>query len=784
MYISKKFIAANYGVADFDNVVHAPYLRKTFNLDFIPETAEITICGLGFYELYINGVNVTKGALAPYISNPDEVCYYDNYDVKKYLKTGKNAIGVILGNGFRNSFGGFVWDFEKADCRGPVCLALSFEAKNGDKTLFFEADESFKTHPSPITRNDERMGCAYDARAEIDGWNLAGFNDDLWQNAVKITMPKGEKVICTAEPIAVYKVLKPVSVKFYKKLPLSYKTPESGAEPYPDGYRENVYVYDFGLNSAGVSRLKIKGERGQKITIHHGEYLQDGKFSMFTTMFEWHKDYKLYLDYGQCDEYILKGDGEEIFTPVFKYDGFRYLCVEGLTEKQATLDAFEFLVMSSDLKTRADFDCSCDTLNTLYKMGVNSDKSNFFYFPTDCPHREKNGWTGDASMSCEHMLLHLKGEKSLAEWLKNIRKAQKENGMIPGIVPTGGWGYTWGNGPVWDSVLFTLPLEIYRRTGDKKIIEDNLEAMLRWLSYVGTRRDGKGLIAFGLGDWVDPNQSINGKIAAPLELTDTVMTCLNAEIAEFLFGEIGRTLEMHFAAELKSELRAAIRTNLIDFNTMTAAGDCQTSQAFTIFAKIFNDDEMPAAKRRLLEIIHRDKDKNACGMVGLRCVFRVLSDMGEGDLAYKIITDDGYSGYASWIKSGATALCEQFYYFDGRGTGSQNHHFLGDILAVFIEKFAGLNPNPHYNDKNYLLVAPDFVSALNYATARFDFDSGVSRVLWERSGKGANGDINIKITVPEGVRAELRLPSGYVLISGGDKTALSAGENSFTVKKA
>ena len=180
MFLSKKFIAANYDVADFTNVVPAPYLRKTFNLDFTPESAEITICGLGFYELYINGVNITKGALAPYISNPDDICYYDNYDVKSYLKTGKNAIGIVLGNGFRNSFGGFVWDFEKADCRGAVCLALSFEAKSGDKSVTFEADESFKTHPSPLKRNDVRMGTLYDARDEIAGWNLPDFDDGSW----------------------------------------------------------------------------------------------------------------------------------------------------------------------------------------------------------------------------------------------------------------------------------------------------------------------------------------------------------------------------------------------------------------------------------------------------------------------------------------------------------------------------------------------------------------------------------------------------------------------------
>ena len=150
--------------------------------------------------------------------------------------------------------------------------------------------------------------------------------------------------------------------------------------------------------------------------------------------------------------YICKGEGEETFVPPFTYHGFRYVLVEGIDEAQATESLLTYLVMNSDLKERGNFSCSDETVNLLQLFTRRSDLANFYYFPTDCPHREKNGWTGDASMSAEHMLLNLHAENSLREWMRNVRKAQRIDGALPGIVPTSGWGFAWGNGPAWDSV--------------------------------------------------------------------------------------------------------------------------------------------------------------------------------------------------------------------------------------------------------------------------------------------------------------------------------------------
>lgn len=772
MLFSKKFIAANREVCDYDHHVPAPYVRRAFSLDFVPDTATITIAGLGFYELTVNGTNITKGPLAPYISNPDDIIYYDSYDIAPLLRRGRNAVGILLGNGMRNAFGGGVWDFEQAHSRGPVCLALAIEAAGEGKTFLLEADDTFRTHPSPVTFNDLRMGCRYDARLEIPGWDLAEFDDRDWTPAEPCPSPAGDAVLCTAEPIAVTRTLRAVDIRHYDELPFGYENTMQNAAPIPETVRQNVYVYDFGENNAGVTVLHIHGKPGQKITIRHGEYLQNGgHFSVSTTIFpksaRWREKY---LTYGQCDEYICRG-GDETFVPRFKYDGFRYAYVEGLTLEQATPDALTFRVMTSDFPERARFSSSDDTLNALYDMTCRSDRSNFFYFPTDCPHREKNGWTGDASMSAEHMLLHMQAENSLRVWLANIRKAQREDGAIPGIIPTGGWGFAWGNGPVFDSVLFNLPLEIYRHTGDKAVLLENLPAMLRYLSYASTRRDARGLCAYGLGDWNDPFRIPNGKITAPLELTDTVMLFDCAKKAAFLFREAGRLPEAAFAACLADEFRDAVRAHLIDFSTMTAAGDCETSQAFCLATGIFTEEETPAATRRFLEIFHRAGDLNTGGLVGLRYIFHVLNRAGEADLAYRAIVSPERTGYGSFVRRGNTTLPEYFAWDDGTDAWSQNHHFYGDILSVMIQEFAGLRPNPSYRDPLSFEIAPCFAAGLSHAEAAYTSAAGELSVAWRRDGK----DIHLTVSVPDGMHGNLVLPTacrtdGPLALSGGAYT--------------
>lgn len=782
MLLSEKFIKATDDLCDFYHPVAAPYFRKEFNLDFIPENAEITICGLGFYELTVNGTDITKGFMAPYVSNHNHVCYYDNYDVTKLLTPGINVIGITLGNGMRNCYGGFVWEFEKG--RAPLCLALALEIENKDRKMLIEADSTFKTADSPILYNDTRMGYTYDANLEIPGWNIAGFDDSDWKSAFPCETPAGEKCICTAEPLVNVGEVKAVDIKHYDKLPFAYESSRNDSKPIESTYRENVYVYDFGINYSGVTKLKINGKKGQKITVRHGELLQNGGFSISNIMF--YNNMRddcgdIYREFCQKDEFVCKG-GEEEFVPKFKYDGFRYAFVEGLEPEQATKDALTYIKITSDIKPRASFNSSCDTLNKLYEMITVSDISNFCYFPTDCPHREKNGWTGDAHASCERFLLTLTAENSLKMWMRDIRKAQLDSGILPGIVPTFTWGYEWGNGPMWDAICTEIPYQVYRFTGNSEIIEENAQLILRYLSYVMGKRDEKGLIAIGLGDWVDPfAYEVDGEYKCPLEVTDTVMSYRIADTAQKLFEIIGKKNEASFAAACKNDLRTAIREHLIDFNTYTVYGNCQTAQAIVLYHGIFNDDEFNKAAERLVELIHSAGDINTCGLVGLRFIYHILTTIDEYDLAYKVITSEEFSCYGSWVKNGYTNMLESFPFETdkpfgpGGGVGSLNHHFLGDIGSWMIQEVAGIVPNPELKGVDTFIIAPHFLEALNFAEATFNAKYGDITVRWERTGD----DITLKISVPDGMYGKLQL-TGYTC----DISELSGGSYTINCKKS
>ncbi len=754
----ENFIKATNEYTDKNKSVPAPYIRKGFELDFAPTGAKVYIVASGFYELYVNGKNITKGYIAPYISNPDDIMFYDEYEIAEHLVKGRNAIGVILGNGFANQTV-TSWNFDKASFRAPLCFSLRLEAKGGDSTFTLVSDESFRTHPSHIVYDMYRYGTHVDARLAIDKWSTADFDDLSWQNAMLATPLKGEISKCTASPITKICELKPL--KITKQDNICYlRTALHKGEDIPST-KVSGYLYDFGKSTSGVCRLKIKGERGQRVTLRHGERLSDDGSFNINSIYTLKPDYSEYIHLLQADVYTLSGEGEEIFVPPFTYHGFRYVFVEGITEEQATEELLTFRVISSASKRRADFSCSDEVIGTLYEMGINADISNFHYFPTDCPHREKNGWTGDISVSAEQLLLHFDCSEDLRVWLKVLARAQRYDGTLPGIAPTTGWGFAWGNGPMWDSAAVIVPYYIYKYDGRTDVLLECSDMIRRYLEYIASRRDGDGLVAIGLGDWCQPRAS-GEPITAPLVLTDSVTVYDMARKSEFIFGVIGDNEGRDFAKRLADEMRASIRKNLIDFESVTAIGSCQTSQAIIISHGILNDDEIPLAYSRLLDLIKEKDEHLATGMIGLRFIFDVLIDRGDIDLALRMICRPDEPSYGSMIERGATALCESLA--ENGLNESENHHFLGDIIRIFHSRIAGLRVNPTVSDPSSVIFSPVIPAGLDHAEGEYVFPSGKASFGWRRE----NCKILAYITLPEGVKGSFafadivyRLKVGY-----------------------
>jgi len=698
----------------------------------------------------MNGTRITKGFLSPYISNTDDFIYCDEYLAP--VDEGENVIGVILGNGLQNNEGGYIWDFDKAGFRSAPMFAMTVaDAEKDSEPVLFESDEQFKTMPSPIRSDDYRFGECYDANYEIKGWNRSGLDDSNWSCALRAVPPKGEVRIADVAPIVKEFECRPVNIT----------------------KSANSYIYDFGVSNAGVCRLRIKGEKGQRIELRYADALVDGNVDLKQIWFvrdKWERDRKIV----HRDVYICNGIGTETYQPMFTYHGFRYVQVDGITQEQATEDLLTYLVYHTRLNTRGDFACSDEVCNKLQEITRRSIASNFHHFPTDCPQREKNGWTADAALSCEATLLNFDPERNYREWMRNLCKAQAENGSLPGIVPTAGWGFKWGNGPAWDSALVWLPYFTYIYTGKTEMITESAAAFIAYLKYLRTRCDEKGLLAIGLGDWCH----VGGTAPkAPLLVTDSVMAMDIASKMATLFDAINRETEAGFARDEALKYRQAIRKILLDARTMQVSGNCQTSQAMCLHYGVFEPEEEHAAVQGLLEQIHNADDHMDVGVLGGRAIFHVLTRFGYGDLAFKMITREDYPSYGNWLKRGATTLWETFH---PDRVDSMNHHFWGDISAWFIKCVAGIRLNPNGNDVNSVVIHPTFLSALQNAQAYHVAPLGKILVRWERSGRR----IRLIVCIPDGMDATAVLDAGFCFEDGAKKKRICSGEYAVIGQKA
>ena len=760
---TRKFICSGFGISDFKKYYPAPYMRKKLFLTEKPEKAKLLFSGLGYYRLFVNGAEVTRGLLSPYTSNTDKLVYFDDYDVSDALTAGENVIAFILGNGMRNPLGNVV--LSESRFVGEPCAAFVLElARKDGSAEKIEADDSVKVHASPILFNDLRIGEKYDARLEkeTDGWLEPGFDDSLWDNAKRCEMPRGDHRVSKCPPIRTRRTLKPVSI-----------------EKEGDGF-----IYDFGRNGAGVVSIHGAFEPGRRLLLEFSELLSDGKLFTYPLRI---LDPSVGLGYTHQTVDYTCGGGRFDYTPSFTYEGCRYIKITGISENEATPDLLSFDHMSTEMEERGTFSCSDPVLNKLQIMTREATHSNVFHIPTDCPHREKHGWTADAAVSSVHMLMNLDCDDVLTEWMNNVALAQNAEGAMPGTVPSAtDWGFDSWNGPAWDSVIAEIPYRLWEIRGDVRAASAVRAAMIRYITYVLGRRNEKGLVAIGLGDWVAPHEIIK----APLELTDTVMCFDFCNKAAVLYRILGDRELAEFCLETARAFRKAIRDNLIDREKMIAAGDCQTSQAMCVYYNVFTGDEKKRAVENLVKIIERDGEYIDTGVLGVRVIFRVLADHGYADLAHFMIRRPDGPSYGNMVKRGDTTLAEDFLTEHER-INSRNHHFLGDISAWFMSYICGIRINPKAEDDlrrvidgfspivpedgyDNINVLPSVPADIDFAEASYKAPGGEISVRLERNRE--RKIIIMKVSVKGSLYGEIFPPLGY-RFNGSESFPLTQGEN-------
>ena len=730
MKLCETFVCAQTEKNEFSRHVRAPYIRKTFTLEKAPQSACLDVCGLGFYRLFVNGRELTKGRLAPYISNPDDICCYDLYDLTHALCAGKNAITFLLGNGMQNAIGAAVWDFDQAAFRSSPKVASSLQI---DGETVFSSLEDAVWAPSPVTFDDLRSGEHYDARLYDETVFTPGYDDSAWKKVTAAKTPKGEKRVCDTDPVVVSRLLRGRYVcKAGFKEPENKNIIKNPEYPLPqDEIVTEGYLFDFGENTAGLFRLELDAREGQKIVLQFGEVFENGVLDV-TQMY--------FLPHGYDHRAVLVcREGRNIYEPSFTYFGARYCLVSGIDETQAKSLTLDFEVCHSDIRRRGFFACSNPVANDIYTNCIRSDLANFVYFPTDCPHREKNGWTGDASVSAEQFMTNFAAGRSLAEWMRHIQKAQNEQGALPGVVPTAGYGFAWGNGPGWDAVCVNVPYSVWQFDGNTDILRENADLIDKYFDYLDTKVRPDGLYEFGLGDWCP----VGMVIKAPLVLTDSVTLYDILRKGEKIFNAIDQPERASKARAKAGSLRKAIRANLI--NGSTAAGECQTSQAMCLFYGIFDEDEFDGAFKVLLDMIDATNGHFDGGIFGSRSIFRLLAEHGYAPLAFDMISRTDGPSFGEWVAQGATSMYENF-----GSPQSRNHHFFGDISAFFIKHIAGINYSC-FDGVPYAVISPAFIPELDFARGE---TCGV-RAEWRRKGGRiyltvAPGDAKGKIVLQSG----------------------------------
>jgi alpha-L-rhamnosidase len=292
-------------------------------------------------------------------------------------------------------------------------------------------------------------------------------------------------------------------------------------------------------------------------------------------------------------------------------------------------------------------------------------------------------------------------------------------------------------------VLIELPYQIYRYTGDQQVLMENKDAIFHYLQYLKTKRNEEGLIGYGLCDWCETGKFSEGDADTPVEVTDTLVSIDMLRKSEFIFELVNEPERVNDCKSFREQLTTDFKKKYLG-NDLVISCRTQTAQAKAIEVGLFTGTEKQQAVQRLVELIAEDGNRFKVGVIGARVLFRVLAENGYAELAYKLITQDGFPSYKYWLDHGATSLWEAFHEVqdgsllrkDGGRMLSLNHHFWGDISAWFYRHILGIRVNPQDTDANYIEVYPCEIPDITYAEGKYENGNGSITVKWNRNGQG------------------------------------------------
>ncbi|MFH8252912.1 family 78 glycoside hydrolase catalytic domain [Microbacterium sp. B2969] len=761
--------------------LHPPrFLRHGFWLEKRPIRARLRITSQGVHQPFLNGSPVGDEVLAPGYESYHRSISVMTHDVTRMLAKGPNVLGVILGDGWYAGRISFLGRSAQYGDRLRATWQLELTDPDG-RTHLILPDEGVLSSRGPIDWSDLFIGERYDANAEIPGWDTTDFDDTdrtLWKpsRTVPVTVPLTPFV---GEPI-----------RRVAELPARHVTSNSVGET----------IVDFGQVLAGRVRMRVRGEAGTTVRLEHTETL-DSAGSFVNNIHGVNKD--------QVDEYVLAGrpDGET-WEPLFTFHGFRYVRLSGYPGTPRPED-FTAVVISSDLEPTAAFTSSDHRLDRLFANTVWSQRANFLAVPTDCPQRERAGWTGDLQIFAPTAATLMDVASFLGRWLGNVRTDQRDHGgIVPNIVPeppalavleddgsefaqitaAAGWG----------DVITVAPWELYRHYGDIRFLAENFQAMRDWVNFQtrdaaalqperlrGVHLSGEQAARHELlwngrlhfGDWLAPS-TLAGYLENP---ADAVMIAprLTSELVGPMFQ--ARSLDLlastadilgeHAIAHRSRDQAAAVRDAFASEYISPDGRISPALQGVYVLALAFDmvpASLVPAATDRLVELVHAADDHLDTGFLSVPYLLDVLWENGHPELARTLLLQDTPPSWLYEVKMGATTIWETWRAIHEDGSvemASMNHYAFGCVVDWMMRRLAGIQLiEPGYRAA---AIAPDLDGFLDRCEAHVDTPYGRLATHWERHRHGAV----LTITVPVGGRARVVLPPGWALPSGRDDLA-------------
>ncbi|RCS26688.1 rhamnosidase [Polaribacter sp. WD7] len=726
------------GVRKF--LMHRPqYLRKGFELTSDVASARLYITAKGVFDVRLNGKDVSDDVMTPGWTPYNHRIETLTYDVTKLLQTGKNALAVELASGWhsgRISRGRALYE----NFASPKILCqLEVVLKDGSKQTIV-SDESWRgTTNGPIRLASVYDGEVYDANYEIPNWNTVAFDDSNWKSVEVEAIAKDVKLAPkrhhTVKNQVVFNDAEIVSVK------------------------ENTSVFNMKQNMVGVPKVKVPMKKGDTLKIRFSEMLL--KDNTFYT--------KNYRSAKSTDYYIAAKDGVIEYVPKFTFHGFQFLELSGY-DKNAKPDAswVQGIAQHSDFEKNGTFTSSHDKLNQLQSNITWGLRDNFFDIPTDCPQRdERLGWTGDAQVIAPTALFNYNTHAFWTAWLQSLRENQSEhkNGLVPYIVPDVLQNKNGSSG--WGDAAVIIPWDIYNTTGDITVLEESYESAKKWVGYYQSKVKKQPYLPkmHSFGDWLQPYPSKTLKKAnrgdTPKDLIHAAFFAHSAHLVSKIANVLGKTEDAKKYAALYKNIANAFENAFFEEGKFTGEKQTQTSYLLGIYFNLFKPETKLKAQQYLLEEIKNANYHLGTGFLGTPILPKVLDDIGEIDLMYKILFKETYPSWFYSINQGATTMWERWNSFSKEGgynsqsMNSLNHYAYGAIGQWMYERIAGLASLAPGYQKIRIAPLPN-TEFLTSALASVKTPYGKASSSW----KIENDSFKLDIVIPPGTSAEVHIPYG------------------------